>query len=72
MVVLWAMEAKMNPLHQEVRSQNQVSISVLYIFTRPMCKFFIYIFTGYNPLMGDSSRRYRPPKRSCCGKGGCG
>ncbi|XP_033338643.1 uncharacterized protein LOC117227479 [Megalopta genalis] len=25
----------------------------------------------YNPLMGDSSRRYRPPKRSCCGKGGC-
>lgn len=27
---------------------------------------------GYNPLMGDSSRGYRPPKRSCCGKGGCG
>ncbi|KAG7197553.1 hypothetical protein KM043_000169 [Ampulex compressa] len=26
----------------------------------------------YNPLMGDSSRGYRPPKRSCCGKGGCG
>ncbi|XP_012265177.2 uncharacterized protein LOC105691348 [Athalia rosae] len=27
---------------------------------------------GYNPLMGDSSRGYRAPKRSCCGKGGCG
>ncbi|XP_076244613.1 uncharacterized protein LOC143185449 [Calliopsis andreniformis] len=26
----------------------------------------------YNPLIGDSSRGYRPPKRSCCGKGGCG
>ncbi|XP_017883703.1 selenoprotein S-like [Ceratina calcarata] len=26
----------------------------------------------YNPLMGDGSRGYRPPKRSCCGKGGCG
>ncbi|XP_076642997.1 uncharacterized protein LOC143353500 [Halictus rubicundus] len=26
----------------------------------------------YNPLMGDNSRGYRPPKRSCCGKGGCG
>ncbi|KZC08664.1 hypothetical protein WN55_10686, partial [Dufourea novaeangliae] len=26
----------------------------------------------YNPLMGDNSRRYRPPKRSCCGSGGCG
>ncbi|CAK9796829.1 hypothetical protein ANTPLA_LOCUS971 [Anthophora plagiata] len=27
----------------------------------------------YNPLMGNSSRGYRPPKRSCCGKGGgCG
>ncbi|XP_017764478.1 PREDICTED: uncharacterized protein LOC108553904 isoform X2 [Eufriesea mexicana] len=26
----------------------------------------------YNPLMGDSSRSYRPPKRSCCGKGSCG
>ncbi|XP_012228598.1 selenoprotein S-like [Linepithema humile] len=26
----------------------------------------------YNPLMGDSSRGYRPPKRSCCKKGGCG
>lgn len=26
----------------------------------------------YNPLMGDSSRGYRPPKRSCCRKGGCG
>lgn len=23
--------------------------------------------TEYNPLMGDSVRRYRPPKRSCCG-----
>lgn len=30
------------------------------------------VFTGYNPLMGDNARRYRPPKRSCCGKGGCG
>lgn len=28
--------------------------------------------SGYNPLMGDNTRRYRPPKRSCCGKGGCG
>ncbi|KAL0123827.1 hypothetical protein PUN28_005986 [Cardiocondyla obscurior] len=28
--------------------------------------------TEYNPLMGDSSRSYRPPKRSCCKKGGCG
>jgi len=28
--------------------------------------------SDYNPLMGDSSRGYRPPKRSCCGKGGCG
>ncbi|XP_035737595.1 uncharacterized protein LOC118448442 [Vespa mandarinia] len=28
--------------------------------------------SGYNPLMGDGSRSYRPPKRSCCGKGGCG
>ncbi|KYN44760.1 Selenoprotein S, partial [Trachymyrmex septentrionalis] len=26
----------------------------------------------YNPLMGDSTRGYRPPKRSCCKKGGCG
>ncbi|KAF3423779.1 hypothetical protein E2986_04725 [Frieseomelitta varia] len=26
----------------------------------------------YNPLMGHSSRGYRPPKRTCCGKGGCG
>ncbi|XP_017798399.1 PREDICTED: uncharacterized protein LOC108579383 isoform X2 [Habropoda laboriosa] len=27
----------------------------------------------YNPLMGNGSRGYRPPKRSCCGKGGgCG
>ncbi|KAK1127641.1 hypothetical protein K0M31_003141 [Melipona bicolor] len=26
----------------------------------------------YSPLMGDSSRGYRPPKRTCCGKGGCG
>lgn len=26
----------------------------------------------YNPLMGDNSRGYRPPKRSCCKKGGCG
>nr|XP_003700464.1 PREDICTED: uncharacterized protein LOC100880405 isoform X1 [Megachile rotundata] len=26
----------------------------------------------YNPLMGDNSRGYRPPKRTCCGKGGCG
>lgn len=26
----------------------------------------------YNPLMGDNSRGYRPPKRSRCGKGGCG
>ncbi|XP_033221947.1 uncharacterized protein LOC117176057 [Belonocnema kinseyi] len=27
----------------------------------------------YNPLMGGSSSRgYRPQKRSCCGKGGCG
>ncbi|XP_006624847.1 uncharacterized protein LOC102672681 [Apis dorsata] len=26
----------------------------------------------YNPLMGDGSRGYRPPKRTCCGKGGCG
>jgi len=28
--------------------------------------------TEYNPLTGDSSRGYRPPKRSCCKKGGCG
>ncbi|XP_014487334.1 PREDICTED: selenoprotein S A-like [Dinoponera quadriceps] len=28
--------------------------------------------SSYNPLMGDGIRRYRPPKRSCCGKGGCG
>ncbi|XP_033204787.2 uncharacterized protein LOC117165509 isoform X2 [Bombus vancouverensis nearcticus] len=27
---------------------------------------------GYNPLMGDGSRGYRPPKRTCCGKGSCG
>ncbi|XP_058793123.1 uncharacterized protein LOC131665314 [Phymastichus coffea] len=26
----------------------------------------------YNPLMGESSKRYIPPKRSCCKKGGCG
>ncbi|XP_046420339.1 selenoprotein S-like [Neodiprion fabricii] len=26
----------------------------------------------YNPLMGETSRGYRAPKRSCCGKGGCG
>ncbi|KAL6433213.1 hypothetical protein ACFW04_006435 [Cataglyphis niger] len=26
----------------------------------------------YNPLMGDNSRGYRPPKRTCCKKGGCG
>ncbi|XP_071875010.1 uncharacterized protein isoform X2 [Bombus fervidus] len=26
----------------------------------------------YNPLMGDGSRGYRPPKRTCCGKGSCG
>ncbi|XP_015586849.1 selenoprotein S isoform X2 [Cephus cinctus] len=26
----------------------------------------------YNPLMGSSGRGYKPPKRSCCGKGGCG
>ncbi|XP_053971490.1 uncharacterized protein LOC128872636 [Hylaeus volcanicus] len=26
----------------------------------------------YNPLMGDSSKGYRPPKRSCCSKGSCG
>ncbi|XP_076618924.1 uncharacterized protein LOC143340630 [Colletes latitarsis] len=26
----------------------------------------------YNPLMGDGSRGYRPPKRSRCGNGGCG
>ncbi|XP_011867497.1 PREDICTED: uncharacterized protein LOC105561793 [Vollenhovia emeryi] len=26
----------------------------------------------YNPLMGDNTRGYRPPKRSCCKKGGCG
>ncbi|XP_011164095.1 uncharacterized protein LOC105198931 [Solenopsis invicta] len=28
--------------------------------------------SGYNPLMGDSTRGYRPPKRTCCKKGGCG
>ncbi|EFN86212.1 selenoprotein S A [Harpegnathos saltator] len=28
--------------------------------------------SDYNPLMGDHTRGYRPPKRSCCGKGGCG
>ncbi|XP_032667766.1 uncharacterized protein LOC116842527 isoform X2 [Odontomachus brunneus] len=28
--------------------------------------------SDYNPLMGDNTRGYRPPKRSCCGKGGCG
>ncbi|KAK2584505.1 hypothetical protein KPH14_006878 [Odynerus spinipes] len=26
----------------------------------------------YKPLMGDSSRGYRPPKHSCCKKSGCG
>ncbi|XP_077266294.1 uncharacterized protein LOC143899697 [Temnothorax americanus] len=26
----------------------------------------------YNPLTGDNTRGYRPPKRSCCKKGGCG
>lgn len=28
----------------------------------------------YNPLMGDGSRGYyyRPPRRSCCRRGGCG
>ncbi|KAL6257572.1 hypothetical protein P5V15_011147 [Pogonomyrmex californicus] len=26
----------------------------------------------YNPLMGDNTRGYRPPKRTCCKKGGCG
>ncbi|XP_076754299.1 uncharacterized protein LOC143425432 [Xylocopa sonorina] len=26
----------------------------------------------YSPLMGDGSRGYRPPKRTCCGKGNCG
>ncbi|XP_011259529.1 selenoprotein S isoform X2 [Camponotus floridanus] len=26
----------------------------------------------YNPLMGDNARGYRPPKRTCCKKGGCG
>jgi len=31
-----------------------------------------FVFAEYNPLMGDSSRGYRPPKRSCCKKGGCG
>lgn len=30
------------------------------------------LITEYNPLMGDGSRGYRPPKRTCCGKGGCG
>ena len=30
------------------------------------------LFLEYNPLMGDSTRGYRPPKRSCCKKGGCG
>lgn len=30
------------------------------------------LITEYNPLMGDGSRGYRPPKRSCCKKGGCG
>lgn len=28
--------------------------------------------SDYNPLMGDNTRGYRPPKRSCCKKGGCG
>ncbi|EZA60021.1 uncharacterized protein LOC105274834 [Ooceraea biroi] len=28
--------------------------------------------SGYNPLVGDNARGYRPPKRSCCKKGGCG
>ncbi|XP_034946009.1 uncharacterized protein [Chelonus insularis] len=27
------------------------------------------LYDEYNPLMGDSSRGYKPPKRSCCGKG---
>ncbi|KAM0733719.1 Selenoprotein S [Formica fusca] len=26
----------------------------------------------YSPLMGDNSRGYRPAKRTCCKKGGCG
>ncbi|XP_014244034.1 selenoprotein S-like [Cimex lectularius] len=26
----------------------------------------------YNPLMGDGGSSYRPPKKSCCKKGGCG
>ncbi|XP_012288722.1 selenoprotein S [Orussus abietinus] len=26
----------------------------------------------YNPLTGDAAGWYRPPKRSCCRKGGCG
>ncbi|XP_076164066.1 uncharacterized protein LOC143144999 [Ptiloglossa arizonensis] len=26
----------------------------------------------YNPLMGDDSRGYRPPRRRCCGNGNCG
>jgi len=28
--------------------------------------------SDYNPLIGDNARGYRPPKRSCCKKGGCG
>lgn len=28
--------------------------------------------SDYNPLMGDNTRGYRPPKRTCCKKGGCG
>ncbi|CAH1398414.1 unnamed protein product [Nezara viridula] len=28
--------------------------------------------SDYNPLMGDSSSRYKPPKRSGCSGGGCG
>lgn len=34
-------------------------------------KLYLFFFLEYNPLMGDSSRGYRPQKKSCPG-GGCG
>ncbi|XP_011310479.1 uncharacterized protein [Fopius arisanus] len=29
-------------------------------------------YNEYNPLMGDTTRNYKPPKRSACRGGGCG
>ncbi|XP_063978896.1 uncharacterized protein LOC135163412 [Diachasmimorpha longicaudata] len=29
-------------------------------------------YNDYNPLMGDTNRGYKPPKRSACRGGGCG